>query len=119
MNIRDHLNRRLVPAFVAMLGCFGLFALGGAVAPRESSLGFLVLPGFVGFGACILFIYYGVRCPSCRNPLGQLTYLPKGGYFRLSRKVCFCPFCGISLDCEVGKNGKPICPQDHQLQQLP
>ena len=119
MNIRDHLNRRLVPAFLAMLGCFAMFALGGVIASRKSSLGLVALLGFVGFGACIFFIYYGVRCPSCRNPLGQLTYLPRGGYFRLSQNVCFCPFCGISLDCEVGEDGKPIDPQDRPVPKLP
>jgi len=112
MNIRDHLNRRIIPVFVGMLPCFVLFGAGGAIASEKHSLIFLPFIGFAGFVVGILFLYYGVRCPQCRNPLGHLTMLPKGGYFRLSRNVCFCPFCGISLDCGIDKDGQPIVPPD-------
>ena len=101
MNIRDHLNRRLIPIYAFMIGCFILFGAGGALAAQVHWSLILVIVGFVGFGACIFYLHYGIRCPKCRNPLGPLALLPKGGYFRLSERICFCPFCGISLDGEV------------------
>jgi len=112
MNIRDHLNRRIIPVFAGMLACFVLFGAGGAIASGNPSLILVPFIGFVGFGAGVLFLYYGVRCPQCRNLIGQMMFLPKGGYFRLSRNIHFCPFCGISLDYEISKDGQPIVPPD-------
>ncbi len=39
-------------------------------------------------------------------------FLPKGGYFRLSKNLCFCPFCGLNLDWQIDKDGQPIVPAD-------
>jgi hypothetical protein len=107
MTIRDRLNRRIVPAYVVMLICFVLFGASGFFAGGKPGLAFLPLIPFAGFGACILFLYYGVRCPKCRNSIAYLTYLPGGGAFRLSRHLQFCPFCGVSFDTEVDKTGQP------------
>jgi hypothetical protein len=110
MNIRDHLNRRITPVHVVMLGCFILFGASGFIVTEDKTLFFLPILAFVGFGGAILYLFYGIRCPQCRNSLGQMTYLPKGGYFRLSKDLGYCPFCGISLDTEMGADGQPIVP---------
>ncbi len=98
MSNRDYLNRRIVPAFVLMLLCFIGFAAAGVAA--TPSLPWLAFIPFVGFGACILYLHYGVRCPRCRRPIAMLTFLPHGGYFRLSNNLRFCPFCGLDLEAE-------------------
>ena len=108
MKIRDYLNRRITPVFIGMFCCFALFGASAALAAAHPA--FIVLPilAMFGFAGGIFFLMYGVRCPQCRNQLGQLTFLPKGGYFRMSRAVCFCPFCGVNLDREVDTNGQLI-----------
>jgi len=97
MSNRDYLNRRIVPVFVLMLVCFGAFAVAGLAAV---SAPWLPVVPFLGFAACILYLHYGVRCPRCRSSIAGLTMLPRGGYFRFSQKLQFCPFCGLSLEAE-------------------
>ncbi len=101
MRIRDYLNRRIIPAFVVMLASFISFGAAGFVISAFPGLPFLPIVPFIGLGACILYLHYGVRCPKCRNRLAGLVYLPRGGYFRLSHALRFCPFCGVSLDAEI------------------
>jgi hypothetical protein len=93
-----------------MLGCFILFAAGGFIVSENKSLFFIPLLAFAGFAGAILFLQFGIRCPQCRNPIGQLTMLSKGGYFRISKNVGFCPYCGISLDAEMGPDGRSVLP---------
>jgi len=59
---------------------------------------------YVGASAA-LFLGYGVRCPQCRNPIGYLMYLPGGGWFGFSKKLNFCPFCGLDLNGELKSVG--------------
>jgi len=98
MSNRDYLNRRILPVFLLMLLCFVGFAAASFAA---SSFPWLPFVPFVGFGACILYLHYGVRCPQCRRPIALLTMLPHGGYLRLSKRVRYCPFCGLDLEAEV------------------
>ncbi len=84
-----------------MLVCFILLGSAGLVISAFPGLSFLPIVPFVGFGACIIYLHYGVRCPKCRNRVAGLIYLPRGGYFRLSHALRFCPFCGVSLDSEI------------------
>jgi hypothetical protein len=102
MTIRERLNRRIVPTYVVMLACFVLFVAGGLGATAFPLLIGLVFVSFAGFGACTLFLHFGVRCPKCHERIAGLVFLPRGGYFRLSKAVRFCPFCGVSMDSEVG-----------------
>jgi hypothetical protein len=111
MNIRDYLNRKVVPAYVGLIICFVLFGASGFVA-AELRLFFLPLIPFAGFGAILTYLYFGVRCPNCRNSISYLSYLPKGGAFRLSKNLRFCPFCGVSLDTEVDAAGQLTAPTD-------
>ena len=106
MNIRDHLNRRIIPTYVTMVCCFALFLGGGIMTSGNPTLRPLLFIGLVGFAGCIIFLCYGIKCPKCHNPLGQLSYIPRGGYFRLSQRLCFCPFCGVSLDAKVNDAGQ-------------
>jgi len=42
----------------------------------------------------------GIRCPSCQNRIGQLITPIGGSPFSVSRKLRFCPFCGVSGETE-------------------
>ncbi len=108
MKARDFINRRITPIMILMLACVVAFAAIVFVAADTPSLAFLPLVPFVALGACIVYLHYGVRCSSCRGQLFPLAYLPRGGYFRISAAVRFCPFCGLSLDAEVDENGRPV-----------
>ena len=112
MTIRNYLNRRMVSTFGVMLGCFALFAGGGLLSTIHPWFTFAVFLGFGGFAVCILFLNFSVRCPKCRHRISGLAFLPAGGYFRLSKALRFCPFCGVGLDAEVDRDGKLAVPAD-------
>ena len=97
MTNRDYLNSRIIPIFALMLVCFVAFGAAGFAA---ASMPWIPLVPFVGFAGCIIYLQYGVRCPSCRRPIAMLAFMPNGGYFRLSKQVKFCPFCGLDLEAE-------------------
>ena len=44
----------------------------------------------------------GIRCSSCQNRIGQLITPIGGSPFSVSRKLRFCPFCGVDLDAQIG-----------------
>ena len=50
---------------------------------------------------CTLYLYFRIRCPNCNNPISQLIMMPGGGFFRFSRKLRYCPLCGIDFDTEM------------------
>jgi len=108
MTVRQFLNRRILPVVILMLACFVAFAAIGFIPTDSRSLGVWTLVPFAGFAACIVYLFYGVRCPRCRNQIFGVAYLPRGGYFRISAAVRFCPFCGLSFDTEVDQRGHPI-----------
>jgi hypothetical protein len=109
MTVRQFLNRRILPVVILMLACVvAAFAAVGFIPADSRSLGVWTLVPFAGFAACIVYLFYGVRCPTCRNQIVGLAYLPRGGYFRISAAVRFCPFCGLSLDTEVDQRGRPV-----------
>jgi len=92
-----------------MLICFILFGLFSFTASATQSLALLPFIPFFGFAGCILYLYYGIRCPRCRNPVAYLTYMNRGGYFRLSKNIKFCPFCGIEMDKDMAQVSE--CPK--------
>ena len=98
MTVREHLNKKITPVYVVMLICFILFGIFLITASATHSLVFLPFVPFLGYGACIIYLYYGIRCPRCRSPIAYLTYMNRGGYFRLSKNIKFCPFCGLEMD---------------------
>ena len=61
---------------------------------------FIAFPGFVVFFAGTLYLLFFLRCPRCRGAIGYVvTYL--SGPFSISRRIRFCPFCGVALDSEL------------------
>jgi hypothetical protein len=100
MTIRDLLNRRKRKAIIIAYSGFVLFVLGlslGAVGPPWL---FVAVPGFVVFFVATLYSLFLIRCPSCREAIGYTVSYPSGA-FSISRKIRFCPFCGIALDSEL------------------
>ena len=97
MTIREFLaarRRKLIGVvLVAWLG-FAASAVYGA----QHRIVWLPFVFFALFVAAILANLYSLRCPRCRGPLGiaNLPLTERRG--RLTRKMDFCPFCGVSLD---------------------
>ena len=94
---------------LVVLSGLGVFALG-AVYTIWRGYGTPPIISFVGFGAAFIAIFYaqiGIKCPSCRNSWGYIA-MYKGfefsnpfKIFRISKKIRYCPFCGIDIDKEI------------------
>ena len=112
MTIRDQLNQRIVPTYKVMLFCFVVFIASGLIVPAGAWLLLLASVSFIGLSACLVFLHVGIRCPRCRHRIAALIYLPDGGYFRLSKAIQYCPFCGVSMDTDMEHDGQPVAPAD-------
>jgi hypothetical protein len=99
MTIREVLEKKRGVAVALAFLCWLSFA-GGIVFTGSHSKEFplLIFIPFIGFGVCVLFLLFGLRCPKCKNNLG---YTLQSSFWRISKKLKFCPFCGVSLDTEI------------------
>ena len=68
MTVREYLNREITPVYGVMLVCLILFGVFGFIGSSSPSMTFLPFVSFIGLGACILYLYVGIRCPRCLNP---------------------------------------------------
>jgi hypothetical protein len=83
---------------------FGVFIAGTLIRPAAGQgpalavafSGFAVV--FVGMMAAQFFVF---RCLRCRGNLSAMV-LMRGG-LSMDRRVCFCPYCGGSLDEELAE----------------
>jgi hypothetical protein len=101
MTLRESIVRRKrTVAIVTYLGfgwCLAWMVLSGAEPPW---LFFVVFPGFAAFFAGTWYLMFGLRCPRCRGRIGYtVSYMSSP--FSVSRKIRFCPFCGVALDSEL------------------
>ena len=100
MTAREQLSRRMRWIGGTMYAGIGLFlagiAIGAAVGGQQPVL-VVSLPGFaVVFVVSIVCQFVAFRCPECRGNLAPL--LMYRGWLSVDQSVCFCPYCGISLD---------------------
>jgi|SRR5437016_1552392 len=97
MTIREVLNRRKRIAAVIMYTGLALFVAVGILSMRNEKLATLIPLAMVPFMGALLYILYGMRCPRCRGWIASIIAYG-GSPFSVSRKLRFCPFCGVSLD---------------------
>jgi len=67
---------------------------------KSGSIPIFPLIGFSVFFVSISFYgYWAMRCPHCKGNLGHFLYY--GPPFSVSKKVKYCPFCGVDVDIEL------------------
>lgn len=98
MTIRLILDKKKRIANTILLLGLALGVFGSIIKPDKFPLfplvGFLI-PFFV-FG----LLFFKMKCPNCKNNIGYVV-MYYGGPFALSKKVKFCPFCGVDIDKEL------------------
>jgi hypothetical protein len=99
MTVRRLIARRKRQASIVAYSGFALFALGMLLGAGEPWLT-VAIPGFAVFFAATVYLLLFLRCPACRGSIGYTVNYPSGP-FSVSRKIRFCPFCGIPLDSEL------------------
>jgi len=107
MTGREKLNRRKRWAAGGALAGVGLIVAGVAVpllAGAEvagMAMAAVVVPGVLVFVVVVVVgQQYLFRCPWCRGNMGPL--MSHSGWWRVSPKVRYCPYCGTDLDDPVG-----------------
>jgi hypothetical protein len=65
----------------------------------------LGLIGCVVFMVCLIFGYRSIRCPHCQGRIGYA--ISSSVPFKVSSKIHYCPFCGISIDSDIEENKEP------------
>ncbi len=107
MTARAIIDKRLRKTMMAMFGGFAVFFIGMIVHFWTNASG-PPIPSLVGFGVSFVSIIYallGIRCPHCKTILGYIA-MYKGVFipdsiFSMSKKIKYCPFCGVSFDTEI------------------
>jgi len=86
---------------------FGL-ALGSVALHKGQMPNALLLCmiGVVLFFAAALLVLFKGRCLQCDRRLGQMFSQQGGTPWRISADLCFCPYCGHSLD-EPSPDNRP------------
>ena len=101
MTVREFVAKRKRRAGIVAYAGFGLLMLGMLLGGGRPWLA-LMIPGFAVFLGANAYLLFFLRCPRCG---GNIGYPVSGisGPFSVSRKVRFCPFCGVPLDADLGR----------------
>jgi len=103
MTIRDALARKKRNATVVAYTGLAVFALAMAISAGERPWVVVAVMGFAVFAAGTIYLLFLLKCPACGGRIGYTVSYPSGP-FSVSRKIRYCPFCGVSLDSEVEKH---------------
>jgi hypothetical protein len=100
MTIRSHISRKKRKIFIVTYSGLLFFILGIILS---TTLGIMPLVPFIGFAVFFVSIacaFWGIRCPHCKGNFGYIA-MYHGSPFSVSKKVKYCPFCGIDIDTEL------------------
>jgi hypothetical protein len=100
MTLREAIVRRKRVAAIVTYAALGWFVAAMALSGGEPPWLFVAFPGFAVFLAGTFYLFFFLRCPRCRGAIGY-TVSHLSGPFSVSRRIRFCPFCGVALDSEL------------------
>ncbi len=101
MTVRSQLNSKKRRLLTVTYSGITLFVFGIILGVKSESLPFWPFIGFgVFFVSITLYGFWGFRCPHCRGNLGYVA-MYYGSPFSVSKKIKYCPFCGIDIDSEL------------------
>src|SRR5438552_18112755 len=94
MTLRKAIIRRKRIAAIVTYAGLAWFVAGMALSGAQPPWLFVAFPGFGICFAGTFYLLFLLRCPRCRGPIGYtVSYL--GNPFSISRRIRFCPFCGV------------------------
>ena len=103
MTIRSQINAVRCRIFVFTYSAFLLYTIGLFLSQVYPVFISIVVLGSLGFMAGVFFLLFGIRCPRCKGNIGYAIIWPPGGLFTISKKIKFCPLCGVEIDSEIQK----------------
>ena len=107
MTLRSLINKKKRKISITLYS--GFFVFIAAVLLSHINRTFLILALFA-FGVVfitMIYAFYRVPCPRCNNSWGYIA-MYSGGPFSLSKKLKFCPYCGVNLDSDLHVDSKEV-----------
>ena len=99
MTIRDKLNRQVRWVYPLLFLAMALCILGGLLtATGVIEWPWPMIVGFAIAFPVLIFMTFGIKCPSCRKLLFGCTWAVGGAVFSVGKRMRFCPRCGVDLD---------------------
>jgi len=100
MSIRSELSRKKRNVLVISYAGFAIIVVGMIFSDKSGNLPLFPFVGFAVFIASILYAFWGIRCPCCSGNFGYVA-MYFSSPFAISKKIKYCPFCGVDIDNEV------------------
>jgi carbon monoxide dehydrogenase subunit G len=65
-----------------------------------------IFPVMGAFSVCVLFlalilVFFHTKCPKCGGSIGNAIIRPPDRWFSISKKIKYCPLCGVHFDSEM------------------
>jgi len=102
MNGRDFINQVIAKHLLALAG-FGITSIVVGMFFEQHLPRWWPLPLIGLLGMWLWNFGRAACCPHCEASVMGLWSLPNAGKIRLSNKVKYCPFCGISFDDPIAR----------------
>jgi len=100
VKIRDIINTQKRNAVIAVSSGIAICMASILTGIVYTGMFPVAMIGFAVAMGGITFMEFGLSCPKCQGRIGNTANYP-GNPFSVSRKICFCPFCGVALDSHL------------------
>jgi hypothetical protein len=100
MNVRSVINKGKRRISLAAYSGAVLFFVGILLSPITRLMFTLALIGFGLTFVTVIYAFFAIPCPRCRSAWGYVA-MYSGGLFSISKKIKFCPYCGVDIDSDA------------------
>jgi hypothetical protein len=100
MNVRSVINKGKRRISVVAYSGVALFLAGILLSPITRHMFILSLIGLGLAFVSVVYAFFAISCPRCKTAWGYVA-MYSGGLFSISRKIRFCPYCGVDIDSDV------------------
>lgn len=81
---------------------FAILLIGIVFGIQSNTFPIIAMVGFGVAFVTIVYAFFGMRCPKCKGQWGYIA-MYSGNPFAISKKIKFCPYCGVNLDLEMSQ----------------
>lgn len=99
MSVRSVINKGKRRISLVAYSGVALFFVGILLSSISRQMFTLALIGFGLTFVCVVYAFFAVPCPRCKKAWGYIA-MYSGGLFSISKKIKYCPYCGVDIDSE-------------------
>jgi hypothetical protein len=100
MNVRSTINKGKRSISLLAYSGIVLFFVGILLSPITRYMFTLALIGFGLTLVSVIYAFFAIPCPKCKRAWGYVA-MYSGGLFSISKKIKFCPYCGVDVDTDI------------------